>query len=47
MDVDETKSVIALVEGDIVGLLMDLIADTEIGLVFKDERRGRCCSGSG
>ena len=47
MNLDKAKSIVRLVEGNIVGIMMDLVVDTEIGFVLEDKGRGGCRSGGG
>ena len=46
MNIDETKSVVGPVQRDVVGLIVDFIGDSEIGVIVEHNGRG-LCGGSG
>ena len=47
MYVDEAEAVVGLIQGDVMGLVVDLVCNTEIGFIVEHDGRGGRCCGSG
>ena len=39
--VDETKPIVGLIKGNIVGLVVDVVVDAEVGLILEDDGGSR------